>query len=112
MTTEIKNKIQELKSLRDKASEGLWSGSAYYVSSPNFDVAQFDDPCDAKFSVESANRWNDLLKCIELACDALEHINEYWNRDANESATLNACEFAITKTDQALSEIKNILENK
>lgn len=43
---------------------------------------------------------------LRIAIEALEHIYEYWNRDANEQATLNMSQFATDKAREAIAKIR------
>lgn len=149
MSTEIKNKIQELKNLRDKATVGPWLYSEIVEKDElgkteglcgvdvvsdntqdiicNLDYDQKGDWRDsAKFIAESANRWNDLLKCLEVACETLEKYEQgkallvkpeklhLYRQGINEMDAFylrSMSDYTHTLlASQSLSEIKNILE--
>lgn len=65
-----------------------------------FDQIAFDQIADER---DKAQQENKLLKQhIKRLEEALESIREYWNRDNNNRALVDACWYAIDKASEAL----------
>jgi hypothetical protein len=78
-----------------------------YGKKPNIAGFSWGEPY-----VEIPKRWLDFLVTeFEKKNDALIHINEYWNRDQNESAMANALWEIITVSEEAITLVTEELKD-
>ena len=76
---------------------------------PRTDAARLKDVCRHMAMAEECTRMeyelNEAKARIKRLEEALQSIREYWNRDNNSRAMIDACWYAIDKASEAL-EVK------
>lgn len=65
---------------------------------------------NAQMAAASRTRWPNETAALRCAVEALGSIEEYWNRDPNDIAMVDACEHAIEAAHDTLAKIAAILE--
>ena len=100
---EAREKHPRLKDVADLFSREIYRAAF-------MDGAKWADATPSPEWVENVYRkeLNQLKSALEVAQKALGSIQEYWNRDCNEQAMKDACEYAAESASEALSEIAKL----
>lgn len=89
---DIKTKIDELKKIREAATQGEWQsdfcGDIFIFNPEAKRIMRLNEPNEggvmgtqspwnegtpnSKFACAAANNWNNILEALEIACEALE----------------------------------------
>jgi hypothetical protein len=115
--THWKKQIEELRQVRGAATQGEWKAMFVFgskdlpasVDCGDVSIVHVQEDCskqpthDVRFIAESANRWNDLLRVIEVMGEALEkyHEADVYEHHGEEYGTL--ANKALTTASRILS---------